>query len=211
MLRNVACMVAFMEVQSRFDRIQKERKMRISFARCIAIAAIACLSSIMPARSQSAFEMLTSVQRWYDHTPRDNFEAVFGRCGNPCAIGPNLGGDVEEFQEAAKAALRTGREVIINYECDSACAVFADAARRNICVGPSARFGFHKTFVTIVAADWGKRLFPRQQIWRMWETRGIPPQSPWIHDWVRRHGGYPTVGVMYMYAGDARKFWRSCG
>ena len=82
------------------------------------------------------------------HSARaDAVSDVLGCQGNPCVVRFSAGGEIGSFKAAAREINRTGRRVIIDGLCLSACAVLADEARGRVCVTPKARFGFHKGYV----------------------------------------------------------------
>ncbi|TSC63807.1 MAG: hypothetical protein G01um101491_452 [Parcubacteria group bacterium Gr01-1014_91] len=108
------------------------------------------------------------------------------------------GGSVWVFAYAAREILRMGRHVRIDGSCDSACALFADLARPNVCITDRAVFGFHQ--LTITAGPAGAT-----------ETREPPPASPDIKAWVDARGGFPSEGLLVMNANEAIAFWPLCG
>lgn len=133
------------------------------------------------------------------------YEAVFGPCrGETCVIRNNPGGDVRKFLAAA-AEVRRGpkRMIVIDGPCASACAIFADVARKRVCITDRASFGFHKASV-FRAQDLGGV--------RKWERvrRHDPEHSRDIANWVYRNGGFPMKGLNVMSAHEAAQFWRRC-
>ncbi len=115
-------------------------------------------------------------------------------CDDPCIVKDNPGGSIYLFQLAADKVLAGARkQVIIDGQCRSSCAFFADKARARVCVTPRAVMGFHKG---TVGDD--ERL------------RITLHHSQDIERWVMRHGGYPSNGMLEMQFAEAKKFWRSC-
>jgi hypothetical protein len=115
-------------------------------------------------------------------------------CGEPCIIRDNPGGSVYLFQLAADRVLGGARkQIIIDGECASACAFFAEKARPRVCVTKKARMGYHQG---IVGDD--ERL------------RFVLQHAPDIHNWVMRRGGFPANGMLWMEFVEARKFWPVC-
>ena len=53
------------------------------------------------------------------------------------------GGRVQEYLERAAHVLQYDIPVQITGDCFSACTIFADRARQNVCVTPDARMYFH--------------------------------------------------------------------
>jgi hypothetical protein len=111
-------------------------------------------------------------------------------CGEPCIITANGGGRLDHFLALAAAVKAQKRTVIIAGPCFSACAIFADFARENVCITAAARFGFHRS-----------------------SNENDPPQSPDIAAWVEAHGGYPANSsgkLTMMEAAAVGQFWRTC-
>jgi hypothetical protein len=125
---------------------------------------------------------------------------VLGCSGNPCVVSRNPGGEVGSFKAAAREIKRSGRKVVIDGPCYSACAILADMARSNVCVTKKGRFGFHKGYVVAAAND-GKMYLLR---------RYTPEHSRDIAGWVKKNGGFPSKGFRMMSAGAAGKYWKKC-
>lgn len=124
------------------------------------------------------------------------------RCeGDPCVVKFNPGGEIGSFKAAARELKRSGRRVVIDGPCLSACAILADEARGRVCVTSKARFGFHKGYVLAQPAAGG----PPRLV-----KRFTPGHSRDIAGWVRKHGGYPSRGFNVMGARAAKNIWRSC-
>lgn len=76
------------------------------------------------------------------------FRMVFGDCNDPCPMpsdsqGMNFGRAI-----SAALALKLGeikRTVVVNTACLGECVVFADHARKHVCLGPDASFAFYRT------------------------------------------------------------------
>jgi hypothetical protein len=122
-------------------------------------------------------------------------EKVFGQCGNPCLIKENYGGFEFMFIDAAKETVEKRLPIIIDGECASGCAVFADAARPNVCITPRAFFEFHRARITL-----------RTRV----IYKGPQTQSKDVDDWVKRNGGYPKKTMTTMPFTEAKKFWPIC-
>lgn len=130
--------------------------------------------------------------------PASDFARAFGPCGEPCLIASNAGGELVFFLRAADEVNAGSRQlIVIDGDCQSACAAFADKARARVCITPTARFGFHKA--TVYSADLTRRLGAVD-----------PPQSEDIQAWVAANGGYPPDGMRMMGAAEAARFWRTC-
>jgi hypothetical protein len=130
----------------------------------------------------------------------DIVEEALGCVGNPCVVDNSTGGNVSTFRSAARQVKRTGRKVVIDGPCYSACAIFADMARSNVCVTPKGSFGFHQGEVVGIREN-GDELLLR---------RYTPEHSSDIAGWVNRNGGFPTQGFRVMSASAAGKYWKRC-
>ncbi|MGQ2908727.1 MAG: hypothetical protein ACT6QU_12310 [Aliihoeflea sp.] len=132
------------------------------------------------------------------------YESVFGACrGDTCVIRDNPGGDVRKFLAAAKEIRRSGKRVVIDGQCASACAIFADVARERVCITKRATFGFHKASVFRAQVTGNVRKWERIR-------RHDPEHSSDIANWVYRNGGFPVSGLNVMPASEGAKFWRRC-
>ncbi len=130
---------------------------------------------------------------------------VLGRCGEPCFVDDNPGGEVSDFLDAAKAIQHGARnQVIIPWRCASACAIFADKARPHVCIMPSTVFAFHKGTHSLMRGD---------EVVKVLGTFD-PPQSSDIHAWVKAHGGFPKAeyfrDMLKMKYEEASKFFPRC-
>lgn len=131
----------------------------------------------------------------------DAVSDVLGCQGDPCVVSFNAGGEMGSFKAAARELKRSGRRVVIDGPCLSACAILADEARGQVCVTSKARFGFHKGYVLQQPTAGGPfRLVKRFN----------PSHSRDIAGWVKRNGGYPSRGFKVMGARAAKHIWRSC-
>lgn len=134
------------------------------------------------------------------------FAEAFGPCsGDVCVIRYNPGGQIDLFVAAAEAVrTQARRQVVIDGPCLSACAIFADIARANVCVTQRAAFGFHKArLYAVQRAIGGARQYREVR-------REDPWHSPDIAGWVRRNGGFPDEGYLMMSSRQASQFWRTC-
>lgn len=131
----------------------------------------------------------------------DALSTALGCSGDPCVVKNSPGGELTSFQAAARQAKASGRRVVIDGPCYSACAIFADMARSRVCVTPRARFGFHQGYVV------GQRL-GSSSYYLM--GRFKPTHSRDIARWVSKNGGYPKKGFRVMGVSSAGKIWRKC-
>lgn len=109
-------------------------------------------------------------------------------CGEPCVIRSNYGGVLADFRGLAEEVNARKQVILIDGDCVSACALFADLARANIRITLRARIWFHQS-----------------------SAEEIPPQSPDIISWVTSNGGFPTFEsghLTLMRFDQARRFWQ---
>jgi hypothetical protein len=131
----------------------------------------------------------------------DSISDVLKCDGDPCVVSYNAGGEISAFKAAAREINASGRRVVIDGPCLSACAILADVARGRVCVTAKARFGFHKGYVLEEPMAGGPLRFVK---------RFNPEHSRDIAGWVKKHGGYPSRGFRVMSAGAAKRIWRPC-
>lgn len=126
------------------------------------------------------------------------FDQAFPRCGEPCHLTRNDGGELAIFLKAAEEVGNGARRlVVIDGACNSSCAVFADRARSSVCITQNAQFGFHRA--NVYNSDLSQQL-----------AKVDPPHSDDISGWVQSEGGFPTSGMLVMTAETASRFWRLC-
>jgi hypothetical protein len=126
---------------------------------------------------------------------------VLGCEGDPCIVRNSPGGEIGAFKAAARELMRSGRRVVIDGPCLSACAMLADQARARVCVTSRAKFGFHQGFVLAHPMAGG----PMQLV-----KRFNPSHSRDVAGWVRKNGGYPARGYRVMGSRTAKRIWRGC-
>lgn len=131
----------------------------------------------------------------------DAVKSALGCSGDPCVIKRNPGGEIGAFQAAAQEIKNSGRRVVIDGPCYSACAILADMARSHVCVTGRAKFGFHQGFVVGRMKVGG----PMKLIGRF-----KPSHSGDIDRWVTKNGGFPRRGFRIMGVKQARKIWKRC-
>lgn len=131
----------------------------------------------------------------------DTVSDALGCSGDPCVIKFNPGGEIGSFKAAARELKRSGRRVVIDGPCLSACAILADEARGHVCVTSKARFGFHKGYILDQPTAGGPLRFVK---------RFTPAHSRDIAGWVRKNGGYPSRGFNVMGPRAAKHIWRPC-
>jgi hypothetical protein len=127
--------------------------------------------------------------------------AALGCRGEPCRITFSGGGEVTSFLRAAREVSQSGKLVIIDGPCYSACAMFADRARDSVCITSRAKFGFHQGYELGQIGDSKYYLLLR---------RFEPEHSSDIARWIKSNGGYPAKGMLTMSYRAASKVWRRC-
>lgn len=115
-------------------------------------------------------------------------------CSRPCIIHASEGGTVGRFLNAAEELKAEHALAIIDGWCASACTVFADKARPNVCITRRAVFLFHQATDDFTSKHEDPSRF----------------YSPGIVAWVRAHGGFPTEGALQMHVRDATTIWPLC-
>jgi len=129
-----------------------------------------------------------------DRTAEAAFRSMFGPCGNPCVMPADshmlywaraIAAATALKAEDAKSADAEKRVVVINVPCRGECALFADIAREQVCLGPEAEFKFFR----VAVGD---------------ETRfADPPFSKRVGDWVvKKFGGKQVDGFVYPLVRD---------
>lgn len=133
------------------------------------------------------------------------YRSAFG--SDSRTIRGSVGGYAGIFLSAANEVQRHGWQIRIDGPCRSACALFADKARPNVCITARASFWFHMGRRIIVYSQMYALLPSRPREFPVLEP---PPQSADIDQWVQSHGGYPEHGFLTMSAKDALTFWPRC-
>ena len=141
-----------------------------------------------------------------------NVDGSFAKTfGEGTTISSSKGGEVELFARAAEEVRKKAWEITIDGPCMSACAIFADKARPNVCVTENASFGFHKIIITgeLVRTPMPSNMKFRGRS-RSFVIKEDPVLSADIAAWVAAHGGFPTKGMLTMNAATANAFWPMC-
>ena len=144
---------------------------------------------------------------------KDPVLKVFGCTSNPCIVGHNMGGLIEDFAAALKEIERrqeTERRqwtVVFTGICPSACGWFADRGRHYVKITMQTMLLFHQARelhdgdYSCTAA--GGVVRPGTVPIRYFD----PPQSSDVDAEVRRRGGYPQDGFLPIPAWQLR-IWR---
>ena len=138
-----------------------------------------------------------------------------GVCGQErgsCIIRDNPGGNSHQYEMAAEAVKRLRIRVRIAGECNSACALFADLARPNVCIEGTAQFAFHLGTVEVSRQISLPSWLGGYTIALSVSRRLEPQHSSDIQNWVTSppRKGFPVDGVLSMSALEAVQFWPRC-
>lgn len=137
---------------------------------------------------------------------KEAFEKIFGKnCGNPCIAPKSYGGNAGLYMDAAQFVTESGIRVVIGSSCFSACAIFADFARANVCIRKGAVFGFHMGRFRKKPGGAGDTFFVKNG-----RVYNPPPHNEDIDQWVKARGNYPLRRLLLMPFDAARKFWSVC-
>jgi hypothetical protein len=112
--------------------------------------------------------------------------AILGRtaAAEDYRITGDYGGSIEEYKARYIAIRDSGKRVIIDGVCNSACTlVLGIVPLSRICVTPRASVGFHMAYYDLPATDGVK--VPSYE--RTADVMSLYPES--VREWLRRHGG----------------------
>ena len=144
-----------------------------------------------------------------------SFKRVFGE-DVVDTIYDNRGGRDDYFLLAAEEVLKNGRYIKIDGECHSACVLFADKARPNVCITGNAVFRFHMQttrFMHVLITEVDGVLAYQETLL---EFRDPMTLSDDIDEWVMKHGGYPKGdppdidSLLKMDSKEVSAFWPMC-
>ncbi|ODT77695.1 MAG: hypothetical protein ABS76_26545 [Pelagibacterium sp. SCN 64-44] len=138
-----------------------------------------------------------SASKGYDLLPEFSEEA----CGTPCVISHNPGGELESFVITAEDMVLTGRSLVINGDCYSACTILADLMRSQgmSCVTPNATFHIHQGTGTIISAVFAPIV-----------NRFEVPYSVGLNSLIERMGGQPKDGWLVLTHDLLRLYFPEC-
>jgi hypothetical protein len=191
--------------------------------RKIFIVAVALVSTMRPASADDYYEAVLgygkAMQEIFVLALQDYVQLndTIGQCTDVCVITSNDGGLVSEFKKAAEIVKRRNIRVKIDGKCYSACAVFADAARPQVCITKKAEFYFHlgTNYKNLPVEFSFAGASGEKRSWKLFTvsvpvSRFEPEQSPLIHDWIIKNGGFPASGFLKMNYRAAKSFWPMC-
>jgi hypothetical protein len=120
-------------------------------------------------------------------------------CSNPCIIEDDGGGIIDLYQAQARQMAAGHTSVIVDGPCMSACTIFIDIDRNNVCLTDRALLGYHKSRLE---DDTGKVTFGE-----------IDYETPGLNKYIEDHGGLPDPDsghLLMLNSYEASKFYRSC-
>ena len=108
-------------------------------------------------------------------------------------VGNDHGGLVFVYQARWEKLATQGIDVRISGSCMSACTILLGyIPRRDICVTPSASFGFHLATMQ----------FATDQLWKAY------PED--IRAWINQQGGLEFLTIRWMQAPEIFKYFHKC-
>jgi hypothetical protein len=119
-------------------------------------------------------------------------------CGNPCVISDDAGGIVDTYEAQARLMAATNIPVIVDGPCMSACTIFVDIDRANICLTERALLGYHKSVYKKGDDD---------------VFGDIEYSTPGLEDYIKSHGGLPDPDsghLLMLNSHEAGQFYKAC-
>lgn len=126
-------------------------------------------------------------------------------CSNPCVIKENSGGIIDLFAAQGRLMASTHIPVIIDGPCLSACTVFVDIDRDNVCVTNNAILGYHKSIYYKTSN------FATEDNTPVIET--IDYTTPGLMKYIKDHGGEPDPSsghLLMLNAVELHQFYKAC-
>jgi hypothetical protein len=131
-------------------------------------------------------------------------------CGAICTITYSPGGRIDLFHKQLEIARHDQIKVVIDGPCISACTVFAEKMRPNVCITRRAQFEFHNATVVV-----------KNRIGEVTDTYREDPSELYSADilaWVNGNGGFPgsdtspeeSAKFLVMYFDNARRYFKVC-
>lgn len=113
-----------------------------------------------------------------------------------CHIKRNLGGTIREFQEQARQVVKDNKPVIVDGLCLSACTIFVDIARDQVCLTEKALLAYHQGYI------------PKTRV-----TFDINYETPGLNEYIKERGGLPnpyTGNFLTINFEEAKQFYKPC-
>jgi hypothetical protein len=118
-------------------------------------------------------------------------------CGpDNCIIKRNLGGKIKEFKEQAHQVVADKKPVIVDGLCLSACTIFVDIARDQVCLTEKALLAYHQGFI------------PKTPF-----RFDINYETPGLNQYIKEHGGLPSPGsgkFLTINFEQGKQFYKPC-
>jgi hypothetical protein len=119
-------------------------------------------------------------------------------CGNPCVIEEDHGGVVDLYAAQGRLAAAGHVPVIVDGPCLSACTIFVDIDRANVCVTTKALLGYHKSMHGSEDAP----IFG-----------DIQYKTPGLEAYIKAQGGLPNPDsghMLMLNSEEAKQFYKAC-
>lgn len=120
-------------------------------------------------------------------------------CGDPCVIEDDAGGIIDTYAAQGRLAALGHVPVVVDGPCMSACTIFVDLDRVNVCVTQRALLGYHQ----------GRMQKPDGT-----ETfENIAYQTPGLEAYIAARGGLPEPDkghLLMLNFAEASRFYRPC-
>ena len=107
------------------------------------------------------------------------------------------GGYVVDYAISMVRLQQSHRPVVFSGRCDSACTIYLGLSASQVCLLPSARFGFHLPFGSSQRGNRGAAGFLMKKY------------PAWVRTWIRANGGL-TSQLKVMNYEYARRFMKPC-
>ena len=120
-------------------------------------------------------------------------------CGNPCVIEDDGGGIVDTYAAQGRLAATGNVPVIVDGPCLSACTLFVDLDRNNVCITERVLLGYHQA--------------RRQNPDGTMVFENIDYTTPGLNAYIKVHGGLPEPDkghLLMLNFAEASQFYRPC-
>ena len=117
-------------------------------------------------------------------------------CGEVCHIQRNLGGTIFRFEEQARQVVKDRKPVVVDGLCLSACTIFVDIARDNVCLTKKALLAYHQGYT------------PKTR-----KVFDIKYETPGLNEYIKEHGGLPnpyTGKFLTLNFDQGKQFYKPC-
>ena len=121
------------------------------------------------------------------------------RCGSPCTISDDAGGIIDTYAAQGRLMAAGHVPVIVDGPCLSACTLFVDLDRANVCLTDRALLGYHQ---------WKK-----QNDDGTFDHGDMLYDTPGLNAYIKSHGGEPAPDsgrLLMLNVNEASKFYKRC-